>query len=49
MSVAKANPYWSTEAVFICYTLGVVLMYAIIGLIVAKIVDKDENNVRQDI
>ena len=49
MSVPKANPYWSTEAVFICYTLGVVLMYLIIGLITAEIVGKDEEKVRLSI
>ena len=46
MSLSKANPYWSTESVFICYTLGVVLMYAILGLFIARYIDKDEENVR---
>ena len=49
MSVPKTNPYWSTESVFICYTLGVVLMYLIIGLITAEIIGKDEEKVRLSI
>ena len=49
MSVPKSSPFWSTESVFICYFLGVVLMYAILGLFTGWLVKNDSEKMRHKI